>query len=231
MKMKELEARTGIGREAIRFYIREGMLPEPEKPKRNVAYYSEDHVKRLLAIRHLKEERQMSLPRIKTVLTSSEFDALAGRESLDGLERLLPALLDGVAPAPDRCARDVAADGDVTDAELAELCARGILSPHERHGDIWLDFRDQAIVRKWGQIRQAGFTRQRGYGLDTLQRIKDMTDRLAEVEVTEFLAAFGQGLASEAAAEIAAAGIENANDIMAQLHIKALMRQLRERLG
>ena len=34
MKMKELEARTGVGREAIRFYIREGLLPEPERPKR-----------------------------------------------------------------------------------------------------------------------------------------------------------------------------------------------------
>ena len=39
MKMKELERETGVGRETIRFYIREGLLPEPERPKRNVAAY------------------------------------------------------------------------------------------------------------------------------------------------------------------------------------------------
>ena len=33
MKMKELEDRSGIGRETIRYYIREGLLPEPERPK------------------------------------------------------------------------------------------------------------------------------------------------------------------------------------------------------
>ena len=38
MKMKELETRTGVGREAIRFYIREGLLPDPEKPQRMWLY-------------------------------------------------------------------------------------------------------------------------------------------------------------------------------------------------
>jgi len=92
IKMKELEARTGVGREAIRFYIREGMIPQPDKPKRNVAYYNDTHVKRLRAIRHLQQERQMSLARIKSILNSAEFDRLAARETLQGLERLLPAL-------------------------------------------------------------------------------------------------------------------------------------------
>ena len=38
LKMKDLERTTGVGREAIRFYIREGLLPEPERPSRNVAW-------------------------------------------------------------------------------------------------------------------------------------------------------------------------------------------------
>lgn len=231
IKMKELEARTGVGREAIRFYIREGMLPEPEKPKRNVAYYREDHVKRLLAIRHLQESREMSLARIKAVLDSAEFDALAENESLQGLERLIPALLDGVAPAPERSAVDVLADGDVSQAELTELVERGVVSPVRREGTDWLDFRDQAILRKWGQLREAGFTRERGYDLETLQRFKDAAEQLAATEVQQFLTAFGHGLSAEAAAEIAAGGIENANDIIAQLHIKALIRQLTEQLS
>ena len=207
------------------------MLPEPEKPKRNVAHYSENHVKRLRAIRHMQESREMSLAKIKAVLDSAEFDTLIENESLQGLERLIPALLDGVAPAPERSAGDVLADGDVTETELSQLVERGVVSPARRQGVDWLDFRDQAILRKWGRLREAGFTRERGYDLGTLQRFKDAAEHLAAQEVPQFLAAFGDGISAEAAAEIAAEGIENANEIIAQLHIKALIRQLTEQLG
>ena len=37
MKMAELERRSGVGRETIRYYIREGLLPERERRARNVA--------------------------------------------------------------------------------------------------------------------------------------------------------------------------------------------------
>ena len=33
-RMAELERLSGVGREAIRFYIRKGLLPEPERPSR-----------------------------------------------------------------------------------------------------------------------------------------------------------------------------------------------------
>ena len=43
MKMAELERRSGVGRETIRYYIREGLLPEPERRARNVAVYGDVH--------------------------------------------------------------------------------------------------------------------------------------------------------------------------------------------
>ena len=33
LKMKDLEAQTGVSREAIHFYLREGLLPEPQRLK------------------------------------------------------------------------------------------------------------------------------------------------------------------------------------------------------
>jgi len=32
MRMRELEVKTGVSRETIRYYIREGIVPEPERP-------------------------------------------------------------------------------------------------------------------------------------------------------------------------------------------------------
>ena len=37
MKMRELEQRTGVHRETIRVYLREGLIPEPERPRKTVA--------------------------------------------------------------------------------------------------------------------------------------------------------------------------------------------------
>ncbi len=53
LKMKDLERMNGVGRETIRYYIHEGLLPEPERPARNVAWYSEEFVERIDAIKEL----------------------------------------------------------------------------------------------------------------------------------------------------------------------------------
>ncbi|MEZ5560225.1 MAG: MerR family transcriptional regulator [Pseudomonadales bacterium] len=230
IKMKELEARTGVGREAIRFYIREGMLPEPEKPKRNVAFYSDEHVKRLLAIRHLREEREMSLARIKSVLDSAEFEALAGSGSLAGLERLLPALLEGVTPVPDQPVARLLEAHDVDRQDFEDLCRVGAISPEPRNGEHWVEFRDAAIVRSWAEMRAAGYDRDHGYAPRILARYRDAAEELAAAEVDEFFAAFEGDLNVDDAARIAAAGIQVVNEIFVQLHVKALMRRLAERL-
>ncbi|MEE8079813.1 MAG: MerR family transcriptional regulator [Pseudomonadales bacterium] len=231
IKMKELESRTGVGREAIRFYIREGMIPQPDKPKRNVAFYNDTHVKRLRAIRHLKQERQMPLARIKAILNSAEFDQLAQRESLQGLERLLPALVDGVAPSPDRRLRDVVVDSNLDEAELEELCDLGVVTPALRDGERWFDFRDCAILRKWGEVRTAGFTVARGYSPAFLKRYLESARALAVEDVDLFLRNFGGDLNVEDAAELAALGVENTSEILNQMRIKALLSTLNERLG
>ena len=230
LKMKELEARTGVGREAIRFYIREGILPEPHKPRRNVAHYSEDHVRRLLAIRHLQEERDMSLSRIRSLLESSEFESVLGASALQGVERLLPALVDGVKPAADRLFDEVGAECGLTPEALEELCSSGVVTPVMRDGRQWISFRDSAILARWRDLREAGFSRERGYDLTMLHRYRAVADDLAAQEVDQFLNAFGDGVVPEEAARIAAQGIAMVNDILVQLHVKSILEALERRL-
>lgn len=228
--MKELEARTGVGREAIRFYIREGILPEPHKPKPNVAHYTEEHVRRLLAIRHLQEERDMPLARIRSVLESAELEPVMAAHSLQGIERLLPALVEGVRPAPDQRVVDVLARGGLTADELETLISAGVVTATRRDGERWLSYRDCAILQRWRELRQAGFSRERGYDLSLLERYQGVARTLAEQEVEEFFAAFSGTVDTQQAAEIAARGISAVNEMFALLHIKALLEVLEARL-
>ncbi len=231
IKMKELEERTGINREAIRFYIREGILPEPEKPKRNVAFYSEIHIKRLLAIKFMQQEREMSLARIKSILASGEFDSHPNPGSLQGLEELLPALVDGTAPAEDKLLSELAEDSGLSINEITDLANAGIIDISEMDGDKYIGFRDAIILKKWGQAREVGYTEARGYGLEYLKLYQQSMAQLAKFEIEQFFSVFSEELNSEAAASTAARGIEVANDILRQMHTKSLMKSIEDTLS
>jgi DNA-binding transcriptional MerR regulator len=52
----------------IKHYLREGLLPEPVRTSRNMAYYPPEFVERIRQIKQLQEERFMPLKLIRTVL-------------------------------------------------------------------------------------------------------------------------------------------------------------------
>jgi len=66
--MRDLERLTGVHRETVRVYLREGLLPEPRRSARNVADYDEEHVRGIEAIRRLQAARRLTLPQIKRAL-------------------------------------------------------------------------------------------------------------------------------------------------------------------
>lgn len=66
--MAELARATGIRKETIHFYLREGLLPKPEKTSANMAWYDASHVERLQLIRRLQTEKYLPLEVIKRVL-------------------------------------------------------------------------------------------------------------------------------------------------------------------
>lgn len=62
-----LERATGISRSTIHFYIREGLLPQPQKTAASRALYGEDHVRLLQRIGELKKDG-LSLADIRVAL-------------------------------------------------------------------------------------------------------------------------------------------------------------------
>ncbi len=73
----QLEKETGVSRTTIHFYIREGLLPKPQKPAASRSLYGEQHVTLLHKIGDLKR-RGHSLGEIKLAL---ELDLAAAEEN------------------------------------------------------------------------------------------------------------------------------------------------------
>src|ERR671937_777607 len=68
LKISELAEASGVSAGTIKHYLREGLLPEPVKTSRNMAYYPEEFVERIRLIKRLQEERFMPLRVIKGVI-------------------------------------------------------------------------------------------------------------------------------------------------------------------
>ena len=61
MRMSQLVEASGVPGATIKHYLREGLLPEPVKTSRNMAYYQPETVDRIAVIKRLQEERFMPL--------------------------------------------------------------------------------------------------------------------------------------------------------------------------
>jgi DNA-binding transcriptional MerR regulator len=68
MRMAELADASGVSRDTIHYYLREGLLPKPIKGGRTVAYYDDSHLERLTLIRRLREEKYLPLAVIRRIV-------------------------------------------------------------------------------------------------------------------------------------------------------------------
>lgn len=68
MKMAELVAATGVSKQTIHFYLREGLISPPVQTSRNMAYYDDRHIAEIRMIKELKEKRYYPLAVIKMIM-------------------------------------------------------------------------------------------------------------------------------------------------------------------
>ncbi|MGM0578089.1 MAG: MerR family transcriptional regulator [Myxococcota bacterium] len=120
LSMKGLVEATGLHRQTIHSYLREGLLPPPvEGAGTRRARYGEVHVDLVRLIRELREARGMSLAAIRRVFEAAGFDPAAIRRELRGgaappgpvLDIEGPELLDADALAEEADAPRSLVDG------------------------------------------------------------------------------------------------------------------------
>ena len=76
MKVSELASQAGIPLSAVKFYQREGLLPEGVRSAPNQVAYDDTHVKRVRLIRALIETGGLSIAATKDVLRAVDADGM-----------------------------------------------------------------------------------------------------------------------------------------------------------
>lgn len=227
MKMRELEQRSGVGRETIRYYIGLGLLPEPGRPKPNVADYGEEHVQRLATIRRLQAERYLPLSFIKTLLDRPSHGEV---EAIPGIAGLLATRMGVAANGPWLGLAEAAEAAGLPVAELETLIDQGVVfAAHDAEGrPTALAPMDVTVARAWGRVRAAGFTPEAGFFAEDAEIYAQVLGPMTAREIDRFFTRVPGGRSAEDAAALAQAGIELINDLMVALRTNYLLRRVAE---
>jgi DNA-binding transcriptional MerR regulator len=156
LKIGEIAKKSGVPPSTIRYYVRQGLLPEPDKVNKSMAYYDERCIEKIQAIRHLQERKYFPLSVIKNILRRMDKGM-----SLDEAEAIEDAVFGTQAGKPEKVMdrlEFIEATG-LTNEELRKALKIGLLIPylHEKgrtlynHEDVHFGREVLSKIIRFGQ--------------------------------------------------------------------------------
>jgi DNA-binding transcriptional MerR regulator len=217
LRMGELAEASGVPAPTIKHYLREGLLPEPVKTSRNMAYYPPEFVDRIRLIKRLQEERFMPLKAIKAVLDEDPERVGAMLELED---RILDRALAGERARTS--AAEVRKRYGVPKEVLDRLAELEILTPNSRGYSP----SDIKIIEAIGRFRAGGYDEQIGFTVYDTLRYKEALEQLVRQEVDMVMNRLAGEVSPERVVEMLEAGAQPLQDLIAALHTKLLVAEL-----
>jgi DNA-binding transcriptional MerR regulator len=220
LRMRELAAASGVPAPTIKHYLREGLLPEPVKTSRNMAYYPPEFVDRIKLIKRLQEERFLPLKAIKNVLDEDPNRAEAMLELGDQiLDRALAGERSRTSAAEVR--KRYGVPKEVLD-RLAEL---DVLTPNSRGYSP----SDVTIIEAISRFRAGGYDEQIGFTVYDTLRYKAALEELVRQEVDVVMDRLAGEVPPERVVEMLDSGAQPLKDLIAALHTKLMVAELERR--
>jgi len=170
--MRDLVSKTNTPKSTILFYIKEGLLPEPKKPKPNVHIYDERFVYMIEFIKYLQKNFDASINQIKQIIQSSSFDFSKGYENLiENLDILMFANRDKVYTK-----EELAKEAGVEKEEVQKLIDNGVLLNRDG-GFIDIDLEILKVATKL-KVLDGGEKLLREY-VESAKRLSEIESNLA----------------------------------------------------
>jgi DNA-binding transcriptional MerR regulator len=197
--MRELAEASGVPAPTIKHYLREGLLPEPVKTSRNMAYYPPEFVDRIKLIKRLQEERYLPLKAIKDVLDSRERSRTSASE--------------------------VRKRYSVPKEVLDRLAKLEVLTPNSRGYSP----SDVTIIEAISRFRAGGYDEQIGFTVYDTLRYKAALEELVRQEVDVVMERLAGEVPTDRVVAMLEAGAEPLKDLIGALHTKLMVAELERR--
>jgi DNA-binding transcriptional MerR regulator len=218
LRMRELAAASGVSAGTIKHYLREGLLPEPVRTSRNMAYYPPEFVERIKLIKQLQEERFMPLKVIKRMLENEPERARALIELEDRI--IEHATQDEQSRVS---AAEVKRRYDVPQEVLDRLAKLDILEPNSRGYSA----SDVKVVEAISRFRAGGYDEALGFTVYDTLRYKRALEELVKEEVQVLMERVAGEMEPDRAVKLIEDGSEPLRDLITALHSKLLVAELK----
>lgn len=181
-RMAEVMQLTGASREAVRFYVNAGLLPEPHRTARNMAWYSQQHIEIIKLVRALQEEQFLPLKAIKALFDDDKnFDFTARQRSIfASMREEMGIRARRQLPGPS--SHGMAEALGLSHEDFRDLQQVGVIRTQvdQLTGD------EEEILRQFAILRHSGMTAARGFSPRHLQIVQASTDLLFAQELKLF---------------------------------------------
>jgi len=218
LKISELAEASGVSAGTIKHYLREGLLPEPVKTSRNMAYYPEEFVERIRLIKQLQEERFMPLRVIKSMLDD---DPERARALVELEDRILEHALKGEERTRVSAA-EVRRRYDIPQEVLDRLAELRVVTPSSRGYSA----SDVGIIEAISRFRAGGYSDEIGFTVYDTVRYKRALEELVKEEVEVLTKRLAGEKSPDEVVALIEAGAEPLRDLIAAMHTKVLVAEL-----
>jgi DNA-binding transcriptional MerR regulator len=217
LKMRELAEASGVSAGTIKHYLREGLLPEPVKTSRNMAYYPPEFVERIRLIKQLQEERFMPLKVIKRMI---DRDPERARAMVELEDRVLERALEGEATRVSRA--ELERRYDVPREVIDRLAELEVLTPNSRGYSP----SDVKIVEAIARFRAGGYDERLGFTVYDTLRYKRALEELVKEEVEVLVERLAGQMEVDQALQVIDSGNAPLQDLIGAMHSKLLVAEL-----
>ena len=184
-RMKDLCEATGLPRQAIHFYIQQGLLPSGRKTGRNMAWYTDEHIERLHLIKKLQHEQFLPLKAIKAlfdgedgVFSPSQHAFLAGVK-----EHVAESLKTSDDRSPTQTPEEIAEKTGVDADDVERAFELGLVGGARSNGALRIAAADAWVFEVFGKVRSLGFTPDLGFRVEDMALYQDAITKLLNEEV------------------------------------------------
>jgi len=183
--MSELAERTGVPKETIHYYLRDGVLRKPHKKGKNRADYSEGYVEQIHIIKGLQDNYFLPLSVIKKIIKKQKRQSPSERSSFQllneyfkPLERLLTSEITG--------RETLQKATGLSSKWLTQMEEWEVITPKIKNGQPVYSQDDVIIGKLLVDMDRLGFGPKDGYDPGNMKRISDFVRNYVQTGLRDY---------------------------------------------
>ena len=225
--MKELSEITEVSSGTIRYYIQQGLLPQPYRPHKNMAYYDESYIDKIKLIKDLQQTHYLPLSVIKMIIEESGYDTTKIKTWLNQSEDYSWFESKMEENGVEHMTKEELMEFSRIDPEDFNAALKYNMLTPDKNG--MFDRESIKLAMFASELRRIGLTAERGFVIEFLVLHYEMLEFIARKEIDVFAKSIlNHNMTAEEVQEIAEKALDIAYQLAPIIHRRFLRKFLNE---